>query len=313
MGEQKALNEGQKERFTPRAGASIDKYGTPETSGSTGLGWFPGYAINVETGERLNIMYGENSWLIGENGRDMMWNPTGNYVTPLGDILWGGQHYIYIMGHNGDYPEDCPAYDECAWIKSIFEGPINNRNIFKDIMWVGIPMLSYGFDFDNPMSIPTEVTIRIRVTKPYARYYSTASTASTNPYNNDYPMYAFSTSDLATTTNSMPTAESALDLINVVPNPYYAHSTYETSQLDNRIKITNLPDKCTVTIYNVSGTLIRQFTKDSEITSIDWDLKNFAGIPIAGGVYLIHVKADGIGERTIKWFGSLRPIDLNSF
>jgi hypothetical protein len=47
-------------------------------------------------------------------------------------------------------------------------------------------------------------------------------------------------------------------------------------------------------------------------TSLDWDLKNFAGIPIAGGVYLIHVKADGLGERTIKWFGILRPVDLNS-
>ena len=47
-------------------------------------------------------------------------------------------------------------------------------------------------------------------------------------------------------------------------------------------------------------------------TSIDWDLKNFAGIPIAGGVYLIHVKADNLGERTIKWFGILRPVDLNS-
>ena len=47
-------------------------------------------------------------------------------------------------------------------------------------------------------------------------------------------------------------------------------------------------------------------------TSVDWDLKNFAGIPIAGGVYLIHVKADGLGERTIKWFGILRPVDLNS-
>ena len=28
-----------------------------------------------------------------------------------------------------------------------------------------------------------------------------------------------------------------LELINVVPNPYYGYSEYETSQLDNRIKI----------------------------------------------------------------------------
>ena len=312
MGEDKLLNEGQKAKFTPRSAASVDKYGQPDGTG-TGMGWFPGYAINVETGERLNMMFSESSWLVYENGKDMIWNPTGNYMTPDGKILWGGQHYIYILGHNGDMPEDCPAYDECAWVKSVFDGPINDRNIFKDAMWVGIPMLAYGYDFKDPHKIPTEVTVRLRVGKPYARYYSTSANAAANPLNNNYPMYAFSTSDLAVTTNDITTAKSALDLINVVPNPYYAYSSYETSQLDNRIKITNLPDKCTVTIYNVSGTLIRKFTKDETKTSIDWDLKNFAGIPISGGVYLIHVKVDGVGEKTIKWFGSLRPIDLNNF
>ncbi len=313
MCDEKLLSEGQKDRFTPRGALSVNKYGQPDGSGTTGMGWFPGYAINVETGERLNIMFGENSWLVGENGRDMIWNPTNNYVTDMGQILWGGQHYVYILGHNGDGPEDCPAYDEGVWIKSVFDGPINDRNVFKDIMWAGIPMLAYGYSFKDPHNIPTEVTIRIRVAKPYARYYSTSAFASTSPLNDNYPMYTFNTSDLATKRNDLATAKSALDLINVVPNPYYAYSAYETNQLDNRIKITNLPDKCTVTIYNVSGTLIRQFTKDESKTSIDWDLKNYAGIPISGGLYLIHVKVDGVGERTIKWFGSLRPIDLNSF
>jgi len=43
---------------------------------------------------------------------------------------------------------------------------------------------------------------------------------------------------------------------------------------------------------------------------VEWDLKNTSGIPIAGGVYIIHVNAPGIGEKTIKWFGTLRPVDL---
>ncbi|HNY07906.1 MAG TPA: T9SS type A sorting domain-containing protein, partial [Bacteroidales bacterium] len=78
-------------------------------------------------------------------------------------------------------------------------------------------------------------------------------------------------------------------------------------------KIVNLPKNCVVTIYNISGTLIRQYTKDDSRTYIDWDLKNHAGIPIAGGVYLIHVKSPGLGEKIIKWFGTLRPVDLNAF
>ena len=37
------------------------------------------------------------------------------------------------------------------------------------------------------------------------------------------------------------------------------------------------------------------------------------GIPIASGLYIIHVDAPGIGEKVIKWFGTMRPIDLNTF
>jgi hypothetical protein len=42
-------------------------------------------------------------------------------------------------------------------------------------------------------------------------------------------------------------------------------------------------------------------------------MKNQAGITISSGVYLIHIKVDGVGERVLKWFGVLRPIDLDSF
>ena len=40
------------------------------------MGWFPGYAIDVTTGERLNMAYGEDSWLGNHGGNDMMFNPS---------------------------------------------------------------------------------------------------------------------------------------------------------------------------------------------------------------------------------------------
>jgi len=125
-------------------------------------------------------------------------------------------------------------------------------------------------------------------------------------------MYTFETTGVATNYNDVTKAATDLDLINVVPNPYYAYSKYEVNQLDNRIKIVNLPQRCTISIYSTNGNLIRQYNKDETKTSVDWDLKNSAGIPIAGGVYIIHVKSDQ-GEKIIKWFGSLRPVDLNAF
>ena len=105
-------------------------------------------------------------------------------------------------------------------------------------------------------------------------------------------------------------------MVNIVPNPYYGYSKYETSQLDNRIKVTNLPKKATVRIYTVSGTLVKTIKKSDDLTSVDWDLKNDFGIPIASGLYIIHVRTmiDGKEENKIlKWFGVLRPIDLDTF
>ena len=37
--------------------------------------------------------------------------------------------------------------------------------------------------------------------------------------------------------------------------------------------------------------------------------KNNKGIPVASGIYLIHVKAPGYGERVLKWFGIPRQYD----
>ena len=127
-----------------------------------------------------------------------------------------------------------------------------------------------------------------------------------------WPLYNFSTEGMEYQANDPEKAVSDLDKIKIVPNPYYSYSTYDNNTLQNKVKVTALPRKCTVTIYSVNGTLLRQFTKDSDVPEIEWDLKNFAGIPISGGLYLVHVKTEA-GERILRWFGTMRPVDLNSF
>jgi len=304
----------------------------------TGMSWFPGYAINLETGERLNIMFSENSWLVADNGRDMIWNPSSRIVDASGIPVFGGQQYIYIMGSaiidRGDKLFTFPAYDAGARIRSTLVRTSDNPNVdwatfvYASALYTAIPIAAPGMEM---YWLSNDVTIKIRVGKPYQRYYSLpmpSGMMDTIDNNKYYPVYEFSTASIATGKDNQDKSVSDLDLINVVPNPYYAYDDYERNQLDNRIKIVNLPSRCTVTIFDLSGTMIRQFIIDKtgipeprsstagintdSKTSIDWDLKNFAGIPISGGVYLIHVKADNLGERTIKWFGILRPVDLNS-
>ncbi len=309
------LSENNALRFNLRKHPSVDKEGNIIPGDTThGLGWFPGYAIDVKTGERLNIAFGEDSWLIGANGRDLIWNPTGQMQTTFGDPVFGGKHYIYVFGHS-DYSallETSTGYDGCANVYQLllqYEATSNvdfKKRALRDIMWTAMPIANPNFDF-----LSTEVKIRLRVSTPY--FQSRGDFVVDNPVNDNYPLYKFSTHDIKTLTHDNETAESALDLIRVVPNPYYGHSYYEHAQLENYVRITNLPQKCTIRIYNVSGRLIREFNKDNADSYIDWDLKNGYNINIASGAYVVHIQAPGIGEKVVKWFGVMRPVDLQNF
>lgn len=305
------ISEGKAKKLDPRIHPSVGKDGQPDGTG-TGMGWFPGYAINPETGERLNIMFGEDSWLTGQNGNDMIFNPTSNLVSGTFQVMLGGRHFIYV--HN-------TPYDGCAAIRTQLtpDGtglvPVaNKRDFISKMAWCSMSYLAPGNTMLSPSEglVPTEVDIHIRVSRPYVQY-----TTDVNE-NGNRPRYTFSTSDIAVNTSNVTTANAALDTINIVPNPYYAYSAYEVSQLDNRVKITNLPQKCTITIMSVDGNIVRQVERDdASVTSFDWDLKNNAGIPIASGVYIVHIKAEfpdgSTGEKTLKFFGVMRPIDLDSF
>ena len=303
--------EGGATKMSPRAAQSVDKDGNPDGTG-TGMGWFPGYAVNLETGERLNIMFAEDSWLWSENGNDMKWNPTSNLETEVapsydyssghvfegGTYLLGGKHFIYVMNS---------TYDECATYRNLFNSPALIQaqiQIFRETMWVGFPLLKEGEEL-----LSNKATVKLRVKKPFIEYAT-----SNNPINNDMPAYEFTTRNISPVTGVQAAADSALAMINVVPNPYYAYSAYEQNQLDNRIKITNLPQTCEIKIYTVGGQLIKTIKKDDPtITSVDWGLKNEYNIPIASGLYIIHVDVPGVGERVLKWLGVMRPIDLDTF
>ena len=329
------------EKLSLRHSPSVDKDGNFATVGSGsstnpdaanyisewGYSWFPGYAIDVETGQRLNLAFGEDSYLAGNNGRDMMFNPSvvdfttlEGVISNFGDFLAAGKHYLYVFGANPlEQPfASMPGYDAGETMKgylldnnglprSVIPSSIQ-RNLWRSCAWAGIPYHAKGTNW-----LSSDIRLSLRVTKRYQTGLSGVHTVA-NPSNNNQPMYNFSMDKLTPTVGDNSAARAALDLIQVVPNPYYAASNYETSQVDSRVKIVNLPDNCTVTIYALNGTLVRRLEKGtSSITSLDWDMKNYANIPVASGLYLFHIKAPGIGERIVKWYGVMRPIDLDSF
>ena len=172
--------------------------------------------------------------------------------------------------------------------------------------WCSIGMLSSNeYQFTDYRDIPTEALVEIRVQSPFGL------TATSG--NEGRPLYEFDLDPYNAELNNLTIAETALDNIRVVPNPYYGSSGYEDGQLDNIVKITNLPQRCTINIFMPNGTLVRTISKDNSLTYTEWDLKNDFNVPIASGVYLIQIDAGPIGQKVVKWMGSLRPIDLNAF
>jgi hypothetical protein len=341
LGRNTKLNEGNAEPGTLRNASSVDKLGN-KISGSKGMGWFPGYAIDLETGARLHMAFGENSSLTTDNGRDMIWNPSDvmyeykyNNTTGEQDLLphMGGQHAIYVFGYNvhgykTDLTRNCPVYDgKNNWVYDQFVKAYDLKNtsvakskeVYKDVyqslQWVAYPLLT-----TDQKVLASDVILKVRVNKEYADFNATK-------LNDGKPMFGWNMDKIAAQVASQDAKKEALSLINVVPNPYYAYSAYEAtssierSQFDTRVKITNLPRKCNIKIFNLSGKLIKSFKIDvsngyddnpRQVTSIDWDLKNAQGIPVAGGVYLIHVEVPGVGETVIKFFGGMRQPDLEN-
>ena len=297
-----------------------------------GMGWFPGYAVDVETGERLNVFFGENSCFdpaigkydAGSAGvnRDMMFNPTSQLVLEANPFnegvfsFFGGQHRVYVMR---------TKYDECLALSErlkLGRSSIVKTSELKNIAWAGMlfaapntKMLSYKDGL-----IPNDVTVTMRVNNRYAVLKGKGT-------NGSHPAYKFTLAGKqAAPLTTQTQIDSSLNFIGVVPNPYYGFSAYERDEFTTTIKLTNLPLKCKVSIYTLDGKFIRQFNRDEKPSAypevagfgnrskqinpdLEWDLKNDKNIPVASGVYLINVDAGALGQRVLKFFAVNRQFD----
>jgi hypothetical protein len=254
----------------------------------------------------------------GENGADMQWNPTDRLVSNVGTPLMGGMHPVYVFSYkqktingfsNGfDFPAYIPSEGEDVstnflrnkWLAVEGNDNTAKREMYGSLTWVSYPMLNFGQSL-----LSTDVTIRLRINKEYKNFVGSGE-------NGGKPMYGWSMDDIATKVGSQDQLKEALAMINVVPNPYLAFSEYERNKLDNRVKITNLPERCTIRIYTSNGKLVKTIKKDNPLTYQDWTLTNHADIPVSGGMYLIHIEVPNVGERVLKAFIAMRMVDLQN-
>ncbi|MGH7452708.1 MAG: hypothetical protein ACRENG_15280, partial [bacterium] len=112
--------------------------------------------------------------------------------------------------------------------------------------------------------------------------------------------YAFTTRAVKFETQQ---ARNALADVYVVPNPYIAFSSAEIAaprsgeRDDRRLEFRNLPQRCTIRIYTITGELVDTIEKDDNRDFAVWDLLTFESQQTAYGVYIYHVDAPNVGTK----------------
>ena len=331
-GESEIFTEGNALKGQLRQSAGVGQDGQPDGS-DKGLGWFPGFAINLETGVRMNVYFGENSRFRGKNAANMVWDPDTTTKTVLGNPLYGGSQFIYVM--NTAYDNGNKVISDRNLLDANFnlmDGPVplpnaidtrtldkDVANFYRQIAWTCVPLTNKNFSLYNGTGvyeIPTEVRIMVRVEKPYTKY------------GGDISVYEFSTNGLAPV-KSDSLVSSAFDKMTIVPNPYYAFSAYELNATQNVVKIVNVPKNSTVSIFTTDGILVRRLKLDPKgivdgqygdnsgninyDNTIDWDLRTSTGVMVASGVYYINVEAPDVGTKVLKLFAVMRSADVSNF
>lgn len=317
-------------QFDLRSSQSIDQNGNA-ISGETGMSYFPGYAIDVETGERLNIFFGENSVYRTENdeaisqatgqminteniGADMVWNPStalfagedplnstiGSYAS-----LAGGQHYIYVTRQE---------YDGCqALSEQLGQGGLLNKiNAVSFITWTAIPTPKEPLLSMAEGLIRNDLTIKLRVTSPFNKEIDVKS--YTNPTGFEavggLPVYEFGFEGVEIT-GSVATEEiEPLQDVVIFPNPYYDSGAPVQGQSDNVVQIDNLPKGAIVTVFTLDGKFVKRFSEDvgtqfketGSTRKLEWNLQDNNGMKLSSGIYIIHISVPHLGiQKSLKW------------
>ncbi len=121
------------------------------------------------------------------------------------------------------------------------------------------------------------------------------------------------TAGMGRSTNDASVLEASIDDIGIVPNPYRGRSAYETGNEDRRVRFTNMPQTATIRVYTVSGTLVRTLYKDGPSPSLDWNLTTDSNLPVASGMYFLHIDVPGAGEKVMKFGVINRETNINIF
>jgi hypothetical protein len=79
--------------------------------------------------------------------------------------------------------------------------------------------------------------------------------------------------------------------VSVYPNPYRGAS-FEESQYESKINFTNLPPACKVSIFSITGDLIKEIFHNDSSADESWDLASRTELDVVSGMYIYVVETE---------------------
>jgi len=82
-----------------------------------------------------------------------------------------------------------------------------------------------------------------------------------------------------------------LGTVGVVPNPYRVNSGFKESEHLRQIRFTNLPEKCTIKIFTLTGEAVATINHNDEASGNTWwDMRSMNNQEVSPGLYLFYVE-----------------------
>jgi hypothetical protein len=282
------------------------------TFGNTVFGQpFDGIVFSFRNDTTVSINYPLTGWYVGKSNTIMYVVPDSS--SPSLNVAWPADYELDFYDHTVATTPYNKIPVNYLVINLSTGDTVKSEVLDKD----KTKTLTTGDDIVLLQTIGTQTkyTWRIHYLPPFDPSQTVALPQAGDKFR-IYTKKPFQTGDYFTfTTKGQSVNNSAanknLANILVVPNPYISTATWEARTLyatgrgDRKIDFTNLPARCTIRIYTISGALIKTLYKDASNLNnggaISWNLVSDDGMDIAYGLYLFHVDAPGIGEYIGKF------------
>jgi len=109
---------------------------------------------------------------------------------------------------------------------------------------------------------------------------------------------------LSTTSLMSKKDEYNLDMVRVVPNPYYIRAPWDKSRFEQQVWFQGLPSVCTIRIFNAAGLLVKTIDHEAEGAGAGasaWNLRTDEGSTVVSGLYIYQVTTPDGKEKVAKF------------